>query len=446
MSHKQAEQEQEQIGSDKGSVEQVEQKDGENPAKTLDKTLALLQAPDDTSHFVGLALLKSILDNHQSLREDGAIVTRCWTAIPVKFLDRLLKARPNEKKSKEETQSMVALAVAIVHAFVTLLPSQMLKDANLMGRIDGLVAAVPFSTPETVVQISQILMALNFPSLLFSTLARTGQYSQNRDSPYFFIKLLLVDIRATLPSLQEQHKSDEYPAISSRIAESYDVLSNFIGYLVQSLDEDESQSDSRPFSLDPSQLLQLRADISETMSLTIEHLRECYDASIAGAGVIVPSAQIDNDSMSSASRFNTLGSSSKSMTEDPVTLAELRTLALWLREDDNDALRKEAAGITDILLALYAAEDIGSDIRSPILIALEGILAVSTGIEAFMSEDGWRPLTTDLKAVLASSSTGSVNRGIEIVRVLMTIVESDIVGPAKEEWMEMVHLSVQALQ
>ena len=138
MNHRLAEQEP--TVSDR---ESVEQRDRDDAMKSLDKALELLQAPDDTSRFVGLALLKSILDNHKHLREDGAIVTRCWTAIPVKFLDRLLKARPNEKKSKEEAQSMVALAVAIIHAFVTLLPSQMLKDAKLMGRIDGLVAAVP---------------------------------------------------------------------------------------------------------------------------------------------------------------------------------------------------------------------------------------------------------------------------------------------------------------
>lgn len=127
--------------SDKQTVEPEDEK---NPSKSLDKALLLLQAPDDTSRFVGLALLKSILDNHKSLREDGLTVHKCWTAIPVKFLDRLLKARPNAKRSEEEAQSMVALAAAIIHAFVTLLPSPMLKDANLMGRVDGLLAALSF--------------------------------------------------------------------------------------------------------------------------------------------------------------------------------------------------------------------------------------------------------------------------------------------------------------
>lgn len=162
MSHRQAEQEP--TVNDKGSVEQVDHDDEENPAKTLDKTLALLQAPDDTSRFVGLALLKSILDNHENLREDGDVITKCWTAIPVKFLDRLLKARPNEKKSKEETQSMVVLAVAIIHAFVTLLPSQMLKDVNMMGRIDGLVAAVSFRY-------------FQLPNLFCTSVWRSGKFS-----------------------------------------------------------------------------------------------------------------------------------------------------------------------------------------------------------------------------------------------------------------------------
>ena len=273
-----------------------------------------------------------------------------------------------------------------------------------------------------------------------------SQSSQQRESPYLFIKMLLVDIRATLPSLQEQRQSDEYSAMSSRIAECYDIISNFIGYLVQSLDEDEEQNHHRPFSLDPSQLLQLRADISETMSLTIGHLRECYDALVTSATPLVPLAQIENGTTSSERPTTARESPVVTVSQNPVTLAELRTLALWLREDDNDALRKEAASIADILFALYAAEDIGTDFKSPILIALEGILAVPTGVEAFMSEDGWKPLMADLKASLASSSIDSIKRGIEVVRVLLSVAESEIVGPAKEEWMELLHLSVGALE
>lgn len=114
------------------------------PVQGLDKALALLQAPDDTSRFVGLALLKSMLDNEKTLREDRQTLARCWKAIPIRFLDRLLKARPNAKKSKEEAQSMVSLAVAIIHVFVTILPKQMLKDEEFTGRIEGLVAAAEF--------------------------------------------------------------------------------------------------------------------------------------------------------------------------------------------------------------------------------------------------------------------------------------------------------------
>ena len=125
------------------SEEAKEPKGHQNPEKSLDKALELLQARNDTSRFVGLALMKSMLDNHSELRENTETVSRCWRAIPVKFLDRLLNARATEKRSSEEAQSMIALAVAVVHVFVTLLPAEELKGAAFTERADGLVAAVP---------------------------------------------------------------------------------------------------------------------------------------------------------------------------------------------------------------------------------------------------------------------------------------------------------------
>lgn len=74
----------------------------------LERALDFLKAKDDTSHFVGLALLKPVLERelsqHNDTEEGGirAVIERCWHAIPVKFLDRLLKATPDGKRTKEE--------------------------------------------------------------------------------------------------------------------------------------------------------------------------------------------------------------------------------------------------------------------------------------------------------------------------------------------------------
>ena len=113
-----------------------------DPAFDLPRTLSLLQTKNDTSRFVGLALLKSLLDNQISLRDDGKIITECWTAISASFLDRLLRAgaKATEGKSKDEARDMVELAVAVIHTFALLLPNQ--SDGKLLGRAKGLIAVL----------------------------------------------------------------------------------------------------------------------------------------------------------------------------------------------------------------------------------------------------------------------------------------------------------------
>ena len=258
--------------------------------------------------------------------------------------------------------------------------------------------------------------------------------------------MLLVDIRSTLPSLQEKLNSPDYQTLSARLAESYDIVTNFIAYLVRSLDEDDTIPKPATVAFEPSQLLQLRKDISETISLTIEHLRDRYDASVAGAAGLHPSARVNADPISGDPKAIAWDSSSISMSNDPLTLSETRTLALWLREDDNDNLRREAAGVMDVMLGLYASEETGSDIRSAVATAFEGIFAVPEGIEAFLREEGWKLLTKDLQKILASSKSKEQDRGYEIVRALLNIAESEVVGPSKEEWVEIIDLAIEALQ
>lgn len=114
----------------------------DNAAQGLEQILVLLKAKDDTSRFVGLALLKSVLDNREDLRNDSNIVKSCWSAVPANFLDRLLRAPASLKNSKEESQSMVELAVAVLHAFLALLPEDLNDDEKTLGRIERLLGAL----------------------------------------------------------------------------------------------------------------------------------------------------------------------------------------------------------------------------------------------------------------------------------------------------------------
>jgi hypothetical protein len=101
----------------------------------------LLQAKDDTSRFVGLALLKSVLDN-AGLAQDPERLRTCWEALSPKFLDRLLRAQRNENINRAEAQNMVDLAAAILHTFAVLLPDTSRQEKRLIGRAGPLVKAL----------------------------------------------------------------------------------------------------------------------------------------------------------------------------------------------------------------------------------------------------------------------------------------------------------------
>jgi len=108
--------------------------------KGLEAALTLLGKNDDTSRFVGLALLKPVLEqelSHENTMDEGerfSLIQRCWGAIPAKFLDRLLKARANDKRTKEEAHGMSGLAVAVMYAFMTLLQSPN-TDKNFVSQV-----------------------------------------------------------------------------------------------------------------------------------------------------------------------------------------------------------------------------------------------------------------------------------------------------------------------
>lgn len=113
-----------------------------DPEKALEQPLTLLRSGDDTHKFVGLALLRSILDNKPSLRDDPTIITKCWAAVSPRFLDALLRATEIEGRSKLEARSMVELAVAVLHVFIVLLPPESRESRKMVGRTPGLVAAL----------------------------------------------------------------------------------------------------------------------------------------------------------------------------------------------------------------------------------------------------------------------------------------------------------------
>ena len=117
----------------------------EEQSPSIQKIQVLLGAKDDTSRFVGLALLKSVLDNTPELRNDEEAIVSLWESIPAKFLDRLIKTGSKQKSSdtrRKDSNDMLDLAVSVLHTFAALLPETAKKSPKLVDRIPQLVACL----------------------------------------------------------------------------------------------------------------------------------------------------------------------------------------------------------------------------------------------------------------------------------------------------------------
>lgn len=333
----------------------------------------------------------------------------------------------------------------------TVLPSEPKWLSTLVSILRKVVASRPTSAGRAAYTSLAAALLQAYPRQSPGPLFRDEQGGANGEKPfsYLFINLLLIDIRSSYPALLPQLNSPDYPVKSRHLANAFDVISGYIGFLVQSLD-DEGDIKTGSFSMPPDLLLKLRKDIAETMSLAIEYLRYRYDASTAGAAGLHPSARTGTTATSEGTRLTLTWVSMKdNLQEDPVILASIRTLAIWLREDENENLRNESAALMDLLIDLYKTPTSTLDFRYPILTALEGIMTTEVGVEGFLGQEGWSTLALDLASILqniTSSKEGKGNsdedaladRGIEIVRVLLAVIDHESTIDPREDWMVVV--------
>lgn len=132
----------------------LESQDDNNIAKLK----ALLKSKDDTQRFVGLALLKSLLDNTPEIRNDEAALRDLWSHISPKFLDRLLRTGSNP--SNTNAKDMLDIGVSILYTFSVLLPGVDTASASFTDRVPSLVAAALYSKGETTRLLLQLLYTL----------------------------------------------------------------------------------------------------------------------------------------------------------------------------------------------------------------------------------------------------------------------------------------------
>lgn len=228
---------------------------------------------------------------------------------------------------------------------------------------------------------------------------------------YLFVKIVQVDILSTLHVLIPKLNTAEYPSISGRIAGALDIITAFVGFLIHAADDVTVQPD-----LTPDRILKLQEDLVRTIGDVMEYLRDRWDHYLAGARGIEPAS-----------------TSGSSVFEDPITPSATRLIATWLRDDDGEALRTQAAGLVELFAELYERNLASADVvevRLPILAALEGILQTPDGREAFHDSNFLSgSLYPDLRAIMTSQDTdltaGDYMRGSAVVHVFNILMEYD---------------------
>ncbi|KAL2124071.1 hypothetical protein VTJ04DRAFT_436 [Mycothermus thermophilus] len=349
-----------------------------------------------------------------------------------------------------------------------LLPSNPSWLPSVTKFIRNLVASRPTSAGRTAFTNLSVALLETYPSqtpkLLFSSQtapSKPSSSSSDNPSSYLLINLTLIDLRASLPTLLTLLNTPDYPPLARRLSSAFNILSHFIGYLLRSMEGDDPSSHADEWFLSPDLLLKLRKSISETLSLTTEFLRDRWDASVAGAMGLHPDAREGPAHTERGSHYTVVWDSILlPAARDPLVLAAVRALALWVREDDNDTLRKETAGLVDMFVEVYrdgcelaattsstAKKEGGLDFRRAVLVAFEGLLVDKKGRNAILDNSGWEVLSSDLFNILESwcsptSATTEIDesdaaRGIEIVRVLLALAEAERPGP-REAWMDVV--------
>ncbi|KAI0194152.1 DUF1941-domain-containing protein [Astrocystis sublimbata] len=509
----------------------------------IPKIHQLLAAKDDTSRFVGLLLLRTVLDKHASELQHGQ-VEALWSSVSPKFLDRLIRtgSRPASEPRKQ-SGDMLDVAVAVIYTFTKLLNDCAVNE-SFYARIPNLAAAVLYSSEETTRRIVDLLHVLvqqpddqdvggascfaeldvatweplievapqhktvfsifhwvwikgsmavpvealqakidqalqqfiasfkghnptpllNFVTLICENIfpnpgpshpqwlrpvarlihdmasnkqtvdgrraythcaaalltaypeeAPMSLFSGDSAAPkpiaYLFFKMVQVDILSTLHLLVPKLDTPEYPTLSLRIAAALDITTSFVGYLIAAVDDD-----NMPRGLTPDQIQKLHEDLAKMVGDVMEYLRDRWDAFLAGARGI--------ESTDNARR---------NIFEDPITPAAVRLAATWLRDDDGETLRTQAAGLVDLFAELYKINLASTDmpeLRLPILAALEGLLHTSDGREVFNEGDLLaRCIYPDIRAILASQdeelTLSDYLRGSAIVQVFRILLDYD---------------------
>jgi len=184
----------------------------------------------------------------------------------------------------------------------------------------GVQASVVELAKETIDKFPQ------FKHVLFDPTIKPPSGGSNPTS-FTIITSLLIDIRCTIPSLQEILHKAEYKDTSTRLSTSYDLAFKYLDFLLKAEDDAENgrlRWGREPKRLPYNLLLILQDDVAQAMRLTVESLRDRYDAAI----------HRDADL--------------QEMIKDPLIVSQVGALGFWLQDDDSAS----ADDLLEVLLKL----------------------------------------------------------------------------------------------
>lgn len=256
------------------------------------------------------------------------------------------------------------------------------------------------------------------PTLLFHS-SHTHS-SSDKPSIYILLQHLTIDLRASFPSLLEQLASPSYHSTIQRLAAAFDIIASFLTFLIHA-------EDFSTIPISPDLLIKLRTDLSETFGLTVEFLRDRWDAAYAGAAGFEPG--FEEGALKGLTWDSTISGGPE---RDALIVGAVRALSVWLKEDES--LRGEAGGLMDVFLGLWSKGiEAGVDYRAWLVGALSGVLEEPNGRTIFVKLMGWKVVWEDLRSIYNTEpDEEELQLGIEEARILVGFVKSERFG--NEGW------------
>ncbi|KAF2674129.1 hypothetical protein BT63DRAFT_449117 [Microthyrium microscopicum] len=250
-----------------------------------------------------------------------------------------------------------------------------------------------------------------------------------------FLKMMLADVQASIPSLMETLNLPTYAETSLRLANTYSLIGGVLLLIVDAVKNDNS------INIPPSQILEIRRDLSDTFGLTVEYFRDRWDASIAGTAGLHPETRAAEQTSTTKPRLLGWDDSTQPIGKDPIFYCAMQSLALWICEDEGPDVHLQTIGIIDVLLGLYgmSCNDGNNDFRQPVLMVFSGLFGdFAEARKSFIELDGMEALVNDTISALAQKSHVDVLE--EMLRVLDQVVESKEVYLSRLDWLRLIPL------